>query len=1608
MRCNVSVLEQHSSCPRIVLTSTPNCPNCLPAPKTPTGCWPDARTRASRPSRKHAHEDASKKEHTGTPNGPSSAASFDTAVVTSTKEDTPDAYFPVVAIGASAGGLAALKTFFAHVPKDSGVAFVIVVHLSPEHESHLDEVLQPNIGIPVQQVTQTIALERNHAYVIPPNKNLDAIDTHLRLSDLEARRIERAPIDHFFRTLADTHGDRAIGVVLTGTGSDGTLGLRRIKERGGLTVVQDPTEAEYDGMPSSAIAAMPVDLVLPVGKIPRAILRYVETVPRLPLLPTEDEGATDKEAKQFLKKLFAIIQARTGRDFSHYKQSTLLRRISRRMQFHHVQEPSAYLELLRKNPDEIGMLADDILINVTNFFRDPDVFEGLEKNVIGRLFEGKKPGDYVRVWSVGCATGEEAYSLAILLVEHAQRLDAPPAIQVFASDLHKQSLERAREGYYSGEISKDVSPERLERFFQREDSGYRVKREVRELVVFAQHNVLADPPFSRLDLISCRNLFIYLDRSLHLQVIEVFHYALKPDGYLMLGTSETIDQSELFRVEDKKRSIFRRMNVAGPEPRLPVFSLGRSQVFERPPSASQVPEATAYGGIHQHMVEQYAPPSVLLSPDNHVVHFSAHAGRYFAHPGGSPTTNVFRLVRQELSVELKTAVSAARAQRKPVRVAPVEVRFNGEKCPVGIDVRPSLDPERDGFVLLIFDEQPRSEALEVAEPAIGKRKVSPAVATKMRQLTRAKEIVEERLQKIIKEYETGQEELRASNEELQSANEELRSTFEELETSKEELQSINEELQTVNQENRHKVEELALLSGDLQNLFAATDIATIFLDRELRILRFTPKTAALFNVCATDRGRPLMDFTHRLGYQGLEDDAHQVLDRLVPIEREVRDSSGRWYLMRVRPYRSVDDRIAGVVVTFVDITVRKQIEDDVRRAKEYSEHIIETLPEPLLILNADLMVKSANAAFFDHFNVRPEETRGRKIYDLGNGQWNIPSLRDLLEKVLPENKVFNGYLVDHVFESLGRRVMLVNGRRLDSMQLILLGFSDITERHEAEQALRQAQEHLAVDLDAMSTLQRLGALFIAEGNLETILDEIVSAAVAITGANFGSIQLFDPETGSLDLVAQRGFEPWWVDHWRHVSNGEGACGAAIERSERVIVEDIETSPIFVGTPALEIQRRAGVRAVQSTPLLSRSGRLLGMFSTHWKAPGRPSERTLRLLDLLARQASDIITDRAQAKGVHEAHLRLIETDRRKDEFLAMLSHELRNPLTPIRLGLHMLERAAPGSEQAKRAKAVIDRQVEHLTRLVEDLLDVTRVTSGKIELQCEVLDVNELVERTVDDHRSAFVANGVELEMRAASGQVWVNGDRTRLAQVIGNLLQNSCKFTPRGGRTTVSVEGDVPRGQAVVRVKDTGRGIAPAMLPRLFEPFTQADASLDRSKGGLGLGLAVVKGLVEMHGGRVWGESEGLGKGAVFTMTLPLEAKPAVTEAPRVETSEAIRRVLIIEDNADAADTMKGVLELEGHAVEVASTGAEGLAKARAFGPEVVFCDIGLPGMDGYEVARAIRADLKLSGAKLVALTGYATRDDVAKAKEAGFDDHLAKPPSLESLERVLVQGRS
>ncbi|HEX2311942.1 MAG TPA: CheR family methyltransferase [Vicinamibacterales bacterium] len=849
----------------------------------------------------------------------------------------------VVGLGASAGGVRVLQQFFRHPEvAEIGAAYVAVLHLSPEHESRLAEVLAAVTSIPVTRVTETVRVERDHVYVISPNTSLRMADGLLTVSANLRGEERRAPVDIFFRTLGDTHGPRAVCIVLSGTGPDGSNGIKRIKEQGGIVIAQDPAECEHADMPRNAIATGFVDHVLPVNEMPPRLLALVR---QLGPLSHEETPPVLEGTPEPLHEILTLVRLRTGHDFSHYKTATVLRRIERRRLLHDLPDLPAYARFVREQAQEVQALQRELLVSVTHFFRDPDAFAALRRTVIPRLFHSRPWHDQVRVWVAGCATGEEAYSMAIILAEAVDRLSDSPTAQVFATDLDERAIGEAREGFYTDADVADVSPERLHRFFTRASGGYRVRRELRETVLFAHHNVLKDPPFSHLDLVCCRNLLIYLNRIAQERLIHTFHFALKPGGYLFLGTSESPDgNGELFATLDKTAHIYEgRLLLTRPEPPVAVTDAAAGRTLVRPPERPppRVSDRISSGDLHLRLLEQLAAPSIVVSEEHQIVHLSEHAGEYLQVGGGELSRDLLRLVRPELRLDLRTALHRAARERVDVEVRGLEVTIDGQQRRVDIAVRPVLRPEdaARGFLLVLFS---------LAEPAgrpSAAQVVSPRDGDAARQLEEEAIALKAQLRATIDQYETQVEEAKASNEELLAVNEELRSAAQELETSKEELQSVNEELATVNQELQIKIDELALTNDNFQNLINSTEIGTIFLDRSLRVKFSTPRARDVFNLLPLDIGRPLSDISSNLRYEGLADDAVRVLERLQTIERELETKQGRWYLVRVLPYRTREERIEGIVITFQDVTDRRQAESRVRASEERLRLLLDSLKD---------------------------------------------------------------------------------------------------------------------------------------------------------------------------------------------------------------------------------------------------------------------------------------------------------------------------------------------------------------------------------------------------------------------------------------------------------------------------------------------------------------------------------------------------------------------------------------------------------------------------------------------------------------------------------------
>jgi two-component system CheB/CheR fusion protein len=1022
----------------------------------------------------------------------------------------------VVGIGASAGGLEALKTFFAAMPPRTGLVFVVVVHLDPTHESLMPELLSRITGLTVEQARDRQPLETDHVYVIPPNRTLTIDQGLLRVREVADRRSLRSAIDHFFRSLAEAEQDRAVAIVLSGTGTEGTLGARAVKAEGGLVMAQAPDTAAQPGMPTSVIATGLVDVVLAPDKMPQALLAYVRNTHAHPAPRT----TADAQPLEGLPAILAVLRARTKYDFRGYKKGTLQRRIERRMGLQQIDSVARYLDFLRSHPSEVDRLFKDLLIGVTSFFRDSPAFDELGTKVLAALVRERDQDSPIRIWVPGCSTGEEAYSIAIVLAEQIAAAQSACRVQIFATDVDDNALEVARAGVYPESIGLDVSAQRLQRFFTREDHRYTIVKSIRESVVFAVQNLTSDPPFSKLDVVSCRNVLIYLEPEMQEKLLSLFHFALNPGGYLFLGSAESVGPlDQLFTPISKRRRLFRRLGQGTrPAVEFSVRSLAATDAGRV--GAKVASEPTVAALADQVLLGHFAPAAVVVRSSGQIIRFYGAMDRYITLPQGEATLDVLTLARDALKPTLRAALhEAVRRNRQTVLETP-DVRRDHARVTLRVTVKPLEGQQTaERLWMMLFEEAAPPPARTAGQKA-GRGQVDL-----VRRLEAELRATRKEQQHLVEQLETSNEELKAANEEVLSMNEELQSTNEELTTSKEELQSMNEELTTLNAQLQDKVHELTAVNDDLANLLVSTDIATVFLDTELRIKRFTTAASHVLNLQKPDIGRPMSHFAPTLIDVDLSRGARAVLDRMIPLEKEVAARDGRQYFLRILPYRAEGKTVQGVVLTLVDVTALKEAERELQTTRE------------------------------------------------------------------------------RVAEELRR----------------------MTRLHELSEHLRGATE------------------------LHTMLGHVIRAAMDITGAALGDIQRID-EAGVLTIAAQVGFDRPFLDFFEHVDGRtDSPCGASIGQRERVCVDDVTVSPIFAGHPSLAVMAEAGVRAVQSTPLLDRSGQLLGVFSTHYRVVHHFDEGELRWIDLLARHAADVIArQRAEellARSHHELEARVADRTR---------------------------------------------------------------------------------------------------------------------------------------------------------------------------------------------------------------------------------------------------------------------------------------------------------------------------------------------------------------------------
>jgi len=1221
-----------------------------------------------------------------------------------------EAAFPIVGIAASAGGLEAFTELLGHLPADTGMAFVLIQHLDPNHESCLAEILSRSTQMPVSQVRDGVAVEPNQVYVIPPNTKMVLSQGVLQLSPREKVYGRYLPGDAFFTSLAVDCGYKAIAVVLSGADGDGSQGLMAIKAAGGMTYAQCEDTAKFDTMPNTAVATGNVDFVMPPQKIAEELANYSRSPffnRGLPLRKAE-ESPGDRDARA---TILALLKSTTGVDFSQYKPATVNRRIQRRMVLYKVELLDDYAEHLQQNSAEVQALYEEILIHVTSFFRDSEAFQMLKERIFPAITQNKSGNAPIRIWVAGCSTGEEVYSIAICLLEFLGDRVSPPPIQIFATDICEATISKARSAVYSENQMIDVSPERRSRFFIRQEGGsYRICKAIRELCIFARQDLSRDPPFANLDLVSCRNVLIYLGEPLQKKVLQIFHYSLNPTGFLMLGSSESTSKfSDLFDSVHNNSKIYAK-TLTGKPPALlftpssyPAVKEGEGQkVNERLSKRFDLERET-----DQLILNHYGPAGVVVDEQMKILQVRGDIYPYLRMAPGTPDLNLLTMARVELLVELRTAIYQAQMQNLSVRKEGVSIEAGGRSTIVNIEVRPFQPHTVEArYFLVVFEEvlptagnfcSLNSEMCTKCDLERENARLREELAT----ANEARTVAQSHLESLIHEQKNLNEDLKIAKEEILSSNEELQSTNEELETAKEEIQAANEELSTTNEELRSRYFEQSQLNNDLTNLLASIQVPVLMLAQDLKIRRFTPTAKKIFNLIATDIGRPFSHIRSALDVPDLEQMILEVMDTLNSKEQAVQTLSGYWYNLRIHPYRTTENVIEGVVILLLDIDALKRSARTLESARNYAEAIVEAVPIPLVALNVDWQVKKANRAFYETFQVSSSETANISLFELENGQWNIPILRRLLEDVRVSDVQLINFELDRLFEQIGQKTLLLNAckvERENQVPMILLSIEDITDRKRFE----------------------------------------------------------------------------------------------TERSQLLEQEQ------------------------------------------------------------LARQQAE-------------------KANRVKDEFLANLSHELRNPLTPILAWSQMLRSGKLKEAETDRALEVIERSARAQSQLIEDLLDISRITNGKLQLSICPIDLLVVLQGALEGVQLSATAKNIEIVSRLNSATVL--GDIDRLQQVLWNILSNAIKFTPAGGRVEIVMQAT--ENHAVVRVTDTGKGIAPELLPHIFDRFRQGDSSATKTDQGLGLGLSIVYHLVELHGGTVQAESPGQGQGATITLRLPLLPSP-------------------------------------------------------------------------------------------------------------------------------------
>lgn len=1428
------------------------------------------------------------------------------------------------------------------------MAFVVVQHLSPDFKSLMDELLSRHSEMPVKLAADGEELRPNHIFLLPPGKQLHVEGFKLWLRD-KPNQAPSLPIDSFFKSLAADVGELSVAIVLSGSGSDGTRGVVDIKRAGGLVLAESAATARFDSMPTSAFATGVVDKVCAPEEMPQ-FLCGLRAAPHASANADVEHADLDEPDATSRADLFDLLHETYGIDFSRYKSNTVTRRLERRLALRGIANLADYVAELQNDAKELNQLYQDLLIGVTRFFRDPEAFQVLEERVIPELLDRVPRSEEIRVWVAGCATGEEAYSIAILLHEQLQRAKRPPNVKLLATDMHQVSLELASAGVYAEEQLAHVSNERLERYFTRRGNAFQISSEIRQLVLFASHNVMKDAPFTRMNLIACRNLLIYLDADAQRAVLSLFHFGLSTGGVLFLGGSETTGAlSHEFAVVDERSKLFRKRRDVRlvKEMSLPLGRTGAgsrkngNNDIARTPSVEPQLLAT-----YDRLLDKFLPPSFLIDEQGRLLDSFAGAERFLKVKRRRPTSNLLDMVDSSVRTILSTAIQRAVAGNENPRLSGIRLPNSEESHIVGVELVPGARADTSHVLVRIESDKPAQPTSDAAPPS---KPLALDEASKQRveslegELLYAREV----LQATVEELETSNEELQATNEELVASNEELQST-------NEELHSVNEELYTVNAEYQLKIEELQQLNTDIQHLLEGTDVGTLFLDRELRIRKFTARIASVFRVRREDVGREIRDFSHSIRRPTLVAEVERTLREGTTVEDEVRDEDGTPFFLRILPYYSanpnqrengepVRDRITGVVLTITDLSA-------LARARAHLAElsaIVQSSDDAIVGKDLNGVVKTWNRGAERLYGYSAEEAIGRDIRFLC-----APGREPEVDVFL--SAIRNGKKVDHVQTERIRKdgtrihVSITISPILDQAGKVTGASAiarDVTPLIRAEQELRERREH--IELLLASTAEAIYG---------------VDVDGRCTFCNPACARMVGYSSGDLIGKQLHGL----IHHTRENGVPLPAEECAIERTHREGRAAHSTDDYFYRADGSSFPVE-----YWSHPAV-RDGRVMGAVVTFIDITER--KRTLQELE---------------------------GASRRREQFLAMLSHELRNPLAALLNATNVVRMNGADRPNLQKALNVLDRQGKHMARLLDDLLDISRIANGKFELRRETMSLTEAMDAALESVSTSAEQRQITLERRILSQNPVVVGDSARLQQVMTNLLTNAIRHTKAGG--TIYIEVTEQDDWLELNVGDDGDGIAENRLPHVFDMFVQFGRQGHQNGGGLGVGLALVRSIVELHGGSVAAHSDGEGRGARFTVRLPRGHARLQQRAAEAPTTPRARRIVLVEDQADTREMLKLLLEEQGHRVAEAADGRDGIEVIRRERPDVALVDLGLPTLSGFDLAREIRRHDSLRDVFLVALSGYASESDIGSARAAGFDTHLTKPADVDRLNRLL-----